>query len=77
MARHETAVQSARMYICYVDESGHCGVKEAPAQPVEVLCGVITDLAKLTKTQREHSELLTDLGIAEMKASDAYRGRKE
>jgi hypothetical protein len=65
------------MYICYVDESGHCGVKEDPAQPVEVLCGVITDLTKLTKTQREHSELLTDLGIAEMKASDAYRGRKE
>lgn len=65
------------MYICYVDESGHCGTKLNPEQPVEVLCGVITDLTKLPKSQREHSALLHDLKIPEMKASDAYRGRKD
>lgn len=28
------------MYVCYIDESGHCGKKYNPKQPVEVLCGV-------------------------------------
>ena len=41
------------MYVCYIDESGHCGKKYNPDQPVEVLCGVVTDVSKLFKTQRE------------------------
>lgn len=65
------------MYICYVDESGHCGRKRNPRQPVEVLCGVLTDITKLAKTQREHSALLRDLGLGELKSAEAYRGRKE
>jgi hypothetical protein len=67
------------MYICYVDESGHCGERADPSQPVEVLCGVLTSLVKLSKTQREHAALLKDLefSAAELKASDAYRGRRE
>jgi hypothetical protein len=69
------------MYICYIDESGHCGKKLNPEQPVEVLCGVLTDVTKLFKTQREHAnllQLLKDNGIplSELKAADAYRGRK-
>lgn len=46
------------MKICYVDENGHCGEVFDPRQPVEVLCGVITDLSKLFKTQKEHSDIL-------------------
>lgn len=65
------------MYICYVDESGHCGRKFNPKQPVEVVCGVLTDVSKLFKTQREHTALLRDLGLGELKSADAYRGRKE
>jgi len=38
------------MYVCYVDESGHTGEKFDPNQPVEVLCGVVTDVTKLFKT---------------------------
>lgn len=69
------------MYSCYVDESGHCGKKYNPDQPAEVLVGVLTDVSKLFKTQREQIEIINILrgrGIAlnELKASDAYRGRK-
>lgn len=68
------------VYICYVDESGHCGKTLNPAQPVQVMCGVVSDLTKLFKTQREHAEIIAILnkyGIAlsELKGSDAYRGR--
>lgn len=68
------------MKICYIDESGHCGKKHNPNQPVQVLCGVITDISKLFKTQKEHSEIiniLNEIGIplSELKASDVYRGR--
>lgn len=65
------------MYICYADESGHCGRKFNPAQPVEVVCGVITDVTKLFKSQREHTALLSDLGLTELKSADIYRGRRE
>lgn len=65
------------MYICYVDESGHCGTKLNPKQPAEVVCGVLCDLKKLAKSQREHRALLQELGLAELKANDAYRGRKD
>ena len=69
------------MYVCYIDESGHCGKKYNPKQPVEVLCGVRTDLTKLFKIQRQHSEILQifqrkDIPLSELKASDVYRGRK-
>lgn len=68
------------MKICYVDESGHCGKKFNPKQPVEVLCGAVIDLYKLFKTQRQHSKIMQilndhDLSISELKASDVYRGR--
>ena len=46
------------MYICYVDESGHCGEKYNPEQPVEVLFGVMLDLTKLTKAHRQHNEII-------------------
>lgn len=69
------------MYACYIDESGHCGEKYDPNQPVEVLCGVLTDVTKLFKTKREHSkfmELLEENSISttELKAGDIHRGRK-
>ncbi len=68
------------MYICYADESGHCGKKLNSDQPVQVMCGVLNDLTKLSKTQREHAEIisiLTEYGIPlmELKGSEAYRGR--
>ena len=70
------------MYICYVDESGHCGQKFNPEQPVEVLCGVRTDITKLFKTQRQHAaiiQILQENGIplSELKACDTYAGRKQ
>lgn len=70
------------MYVCYVDESGHCGKKYDTAQPVETICGVITDVSKLFKTQRQHSQLIAilqkyNIDVAELKASHAYGGRKE
>lgn len=68
------------MYACYIDESGHCGERYDVNQPVEVVCGVITDITKLFKTQREHSGILKTLeknkiSIAELKAKDIYRGK--
>jgi hypothetical protein len=68
------------MYISYVDESGHCGTTTDPSQPVEVLCGVRTDVTKLFKTQRQHAQLLSvlhkyNIQVSELKASDAYSGR--
>lgn len=70
------------MRICYVDESGHCGEKYDPQQPIEVLCGVITDISKLFKTQREHNDILEllsnhGINIDELKAAELYRGRKD
>ncbi len=70
------------MRICYVDESGHCGTKSNPEQPIEVLCGVITDITKLFKTQKEHNDILDFLAsyrinIKEFKAAEMHRGRKE
>lgn len=69
------------MYICYIDESGHCGKKVNPDQPVHVMCGVLSDLTKVFKTQREHAAILSELNkigipLSELKGSDAYRGRK-
>ncbi|HRH70190.1 MAG TPA: DUF3800 domain-containing protein [Flavobacteriales bacterium] len=69
------------MYTCYIDESGHCGNKYNPAQPVEVLVGVMNNLGlKLPKTQREFLQLVTkltqrDIAVTELKASQAYRGQ--
>ena len=70
------------LYICYVDESGHCGEKYNPEQPVEVLFGVMLDLTKLTKAHRQHNEIIKifkDAGIhvSEFKANDLYRGQKQ
>jgi hypothetical protein len=70
------------MYVCYADESGHCGIAYNPRQPIEVVVGVVTDLTKLHKTHREHAqiiELLKKEGIplSELKAADVYRGRNE
>lgn len=70
------------MYACYIDESGHCGNKFNPDQPVEVLVGVMNNLgAKLPKTQREFLQLVEKLTsraipVTELKASQAYRGQK-
>lgn len=70
------------MYACYIDESGHCGHKYNPDQPVEVLVGVMNNLgAKLPKTQREFLQLVQgltrrDISVGELKASQAYRGQK-
>lgn len=68
------------MYICYVDESGHNGQRFNPRQPVEVVCGVLTDVTKLFKTQKELALIMRFLHkkgipLSELKASDAYRGR--
>ncbi|MBK7652436.1 MAG: DUF3800 domain-containing protein [Flammeovirgaceae bacterium] len=70
------------MYSCYIDESGHNGRKFNPEQPVEVLCGVLTDMTKLFKTQKEFLSIVNkitglDIQINELKASNVYRGRKQ
>lgn len=71
------------MYFCYVDESGHCGTKFDPNQPVEVLVGVISDATKIHKTNREHSGFLNSLlrehgiDVSELKSAQIFRGRKE
>lgn len=67
------------MYICYIDESGHCGEKYNPEQPIEVLFGAMLDLTKLTKAQRQHQEIMNiftshNINISEFKACDMYRG---
>lgn len=69
------------MYACYTDEAGHCGKKFNPKQPIEVVCGILIDLSKLFKTQREHKLIFKFLSkhgvpITELKASDIYGGRK-
>ncbi len=69
------------MYLCYLDESGHCGTKFNPAQPVEVMCRIVTDATKLFKTQRQHHQIIdilnkNGISIKELKAAHAYRGRK-
>lgn len=71
------------MYFCYVDESGHCGTKFNPEQPVEVLVGVVSDATKIHKTNREHSSFLRNLlhthgiEVSELKSAQIFRGRKE
>lgn len=71
------------MYFCYIDESGHCGTKHDPNQPVEVLVGVIQDATKIHKTNREHSNYLKYLlykhgvEVTELKSAQIFRGRKE
>lgn len=71
------------MYFCYVDESGHCGTKFDPNQPVEVLVGVVSDATKIHKTNREHSNFLKELlhkhgvEVSELKSAQIFRGRKE
>ena len=70
------------LYICYVDESGHCGKKVNPKQPVEVLFGAMIDLTKLSKAQREHAAYVLlfeehNIPVTEFKASDTYRGANE
>ncbi|MFP4028471.1 MAG: DUF3800 domain-containing protein [Candidatus Brocadiia bacterium] len=69
------------MFLCYVDESGHCGRSYNESQPVEVLAGVLINTYKLKKTLREQTELLellrnNGIPIEEFKASDIYRGRR-
>lgn len=49
------------MKACYIDESGYCGKKFNPEQPVEVLAGVITDFYGLFKTQKEQDGLIKQL----------------
>ena len=68
------------MYACYIDESGHCGAKYDPNQPVEVVVGVVSDITKLFKTQREHGKIMSRLksktiDVSELKAKDIYRGK--
>ena len=68
------------MKACYIDESGHCGKTYNPAQPVEVLVGVLTDFYGLFKTQREQDAIIKKLNalnipISELKASQMYRGQ--
>lgn len=70
------------MKICYLDESGHCGEKLDSDQQIETIVGVITDVTKLFKTQKEHNdiiEILSEAGISssELKAAEIYKGRKE
>jgi len=69
------------MKACYIDESGHCGVKLNPDQPVEVLVGVLTDFYGLFLTQKEYEEILRilneiNISVSELKASHIYRGSK-
>lgn len=69
------------MKACYIDESGHCGKKHNPEQPVEVLAGVVTDFYGLFKTQKEQDGIIQQLNelnipVTELKASQIYRGRK-
>ena len=70
------------MYICYIDESGHCGKKFNSEQPVEVLCGIITDLTKWNKTHDDLQNMVDTtrkhkIDISEFKGSDIYGGRDE
>ena len=70
------------MRICYLDETGHCGEKPNPQQPYETVVGVITDVTKLFKTQREHNNIIdvlqeAGINVSELKASELYRGRNE
>lgn len=70
------------MKICYLDESGHCGEKKDPEQQIETVVGVITDISRLFKTQKEHGniiEIFKEAGIesSELKAQEIYKGRKE
>lgn len=71
------------MYFCYIDESGHCGMKYDTNQPVEVLVGVVSDASKVHKTTREHKNYLRWLlrehgvNVPEIKASHLFRGKKE
>jgi len=70
------------MKICYLDECGHCGERPNPNQPVETVCGVVSDVTKLFKTQREHQDVLyilreAGVELSELKSAEIYRGRKE
>jgi hypothetical protein len=68
------------MYILYADESGHCGKKFNPHQPIELMAGVLTDFTKLFKTQKEQRYLTSiireiNVDMSELKAQEIYGGR--
>ncbi|MEC3966464.1 DUF3800 domain-containing protein [Flagellimonas halotolerans] len=68
------------MKACYLDESGHCGIKFNPNQPVQVMAGVIMDFYGLFKTQKEQNIIMDELKkigipLSELKSADIYRGR--
>ncbi len=70
------------MYTCYLDESGHCGEKVNPQQPVEIIFGVLIDLSKLTKAQKQYQQFIDifnehKIKISEFKACDIYKGYKQ
>jgi hypothetical protein len=68
------------MKACYIDESGHCGTKYNPEQPVEVLVGVLIDFYGLFKTQKEQDSIIQQLNelnipVSELKANHIYGKR--
>jgi len=68
------------MFISYADESGYCGRKYNPKQPVQVFAAVVSNAYSIHKTRKEFSYNLKFLRkhkihIRELKASEIYRGR--
>lgn len=68
------------MFISYADESGYCGEKFDPKQPVQVFAAVLVNTYNIHKTRGEFAyniKVLRDhkIDIKELKAVEIYGGR--
>lgn len=67
------------MFLCYCDESGYCGKRNNPDQPVMVLAGVLPNAYNYHRSDAEFRQVFEiingEVPLDEIKGSQIYRGR--
>ncbi len=67
------------MFFCYCDESGYCGNRFNPNQPVMVMVGILPNVYNYHRSDAEFREIFeiinTQVPLSEIKAEQIYRGR--
>ncbi len=68
-----------KMYLCYSDESGYCGSRFDPNQPIMVMAGIIPNIYNYHKSDAEFREIFNiinrQIPLEEIKGEQIYRGR--
>lgn len=67
------------MYLCYCDESGYCGGRDDPDQPVMVMVGILPNVYNYHRSAAEFGEVFeiinSRIPLDELKGEQIYRGR--